>query len=329
LYRYSQRAKIFFRVAKERSATLGASLFCWFTYLCFYRKFNPVLTGTEVPGICRMNYIEVQLTVSAEYTEMLMAELAELGFESFVETDEGLEAYIPELDFSEESLHEMLARYQSVTAIGHSWKALEKKNWNEEWERSYEPIEVGRDVRVRALFHEPDDRFRFELLITPKMSFGTGHHETTWLVMNEQLSLPHQGLDVLDVGCGTGILAILARKLGAAELLAFDIDEWAVENTRENFSLNEISESAEVFQGTITEVPEHRRFGGILANINRNILLNEIPRYVQHLLPAGWLVVSGFYETDAPDIIRCAEAQGLTCQRMQTRNQWATVVFTS
>ncbi len=276
-----------------------------------------------------MNYIEVQLTVSAEYTDMLMAELAELGFESFVETDEGLEAYIPEPDFSEMGLHEMLARYQPVTAIGHSWKALEKKNWNEEWERSYEPIEVGRDVRVRAQFHEPDERFRYELLITPKMSFGTGHHETTWLVMNEQLSLPHQGLDVLDVGCGTGILAILARKLGAAELLAFDIDEWAVENTRENFSLNEISESAEVFQGTITDVPEGRRFGGILANINRNILLNEIPRYVQHLLPAGWLVVSGFYETDAPDIIRCAEAQGLTCQRMQTRNQWATVVFTS
>ncbi len=256
-----------------------------------------------------------------------MAELAELGFESFVETDEGLDAYIVEADFVEEKVSELLARYQATTAIGYSWQALEKKNWNEEWERAYEPIEVGEAIRVRALFHESDARFTHELLITPKMSFGTGHHETTWLVMNEQLSLPHMKIDILDVGCGTGILAILARKLGAAKLLAFDIDEWAVENTQENFSLNEVTDHAEVFQGTITEVPAERRFGGILANINRNILLNEIPRYVQHLLPGGWLVVSGFYETDAPDIIRCAEGQGLIFQRSNTRNQWATVVF--
>jgi ribosomal protein L11 methyltransferase len=299
------------------------------TFACYQMNLTnwPV---TKEAGTLSMNYLEVQLTVSPEYTDILMAELAELGFESFVETDEGLEAYIPENDFEEESLRNLLAKYQSITAIGHSWKALEKKNWNEEWERSYEPIEVGKDVRVRALFHEPDDRFRYELLITPKMSFGTGHHETTWLVMNEQLSLPHQRLAILDVGCGTGILAILARKLGAVDLLAFDIDEWAVENTRENFSLNGITDQgAEVFEGTIAGVSAERKFGGILANINRNILLNEIPRYVQHLLPAGWLVVSGFYEGDAPDIIRCAEAEGLIFQRMNTRNQWATVVFTS
>jgi ribosomal protein L11 methyltransferase len=275
-----------------------------------------------------LNYLELKLTLSPDFTEILMAELAELGFESFVETDEGLDAYIVENDFNEKSLREVLAKYQAIKAIGYSWQALEKKNWNEEWERGYEPIEVGLAIRVRALFHEPDGRFEHELLITPKMSFGTGHHETTWLVMNEQLSLPHAHADILDVGCGTGILAILARKLGAGTLLAFDIDEWAVENTRENFSLNEVTEQAEVFQGTITGVPAERRFGGILANINRNILLNEIPRYVQHLLTGGWLVVSGFYENDAPDIIRCAEAQGLTFQRMNTRNQWATVVFT-
>jgi ribosomal protein L11 methyltransferase len=274
-----------------------------------------------------MSYLELKLTLSPDFTEILMAELAELGFESFVETDEGLDAYIVETDFAEEKVSELLARYQGITAIGYSWQSLEKKNWNEEWERTYEPIEVGEAIRVRALFHESDARFTHELLITPKMSFGTGHHETTWLVMNEQLSLPHKQIDILDVGCGTGILAILARKLGAATLLAFDIDEWAVENTRENFSLNEVTDHADVFQGTITEVPTERRFGGILANINRNILLSEIPRYAQHLLPGGWLVVSGFYETDAPDIIRCAETQGMIFQRMNTRNQWATVVF--
>ncbi|TDB68964.1 50S ribosomal protein L11 methyltransferase [Arundinibacter roseus] len=277
-----------------------------------------------------MNHVELQLTLSPDYTDILMAELAELGYESFVETDEGLHAYILEEDFDETQLISLLAKYQAFSAIGHSWKTLERVNWNEEWERSYEPIEVGEAVRVRALFHAPDERFKYELLITPKMSFGTGHHETTWLVMNEQLSLPHQNLDVLDVGCGTGILAILARKLGAKRLLAFDIDEWAVENTRENFSLNSITDSlAEVFQGTITDVQPELRFGGILANINRNILLNEIKTYVQHLLPGGWLVVSGFYETDAPDIIQCTEKEGLIFERMNTRNQWATVVFKS
>ena len=274
-----------------------------------------------------MNHLEVKLILSPEYTEIVMAELAELGFESFVETDDGLDAYISENEFSEENIQEMLARYQPMTPIDFSWQRLEKKNWNAEWESNYAPIEVGDAVRVRALFHEPDARFRHELVITPKMSFGTGHHETTWLVMNEQLGLSHAGRAVLDVGCGTGILAILARKLGAAELLAFDIEEWAVENTRENFSLNEATKRAEVFQGTIADVPTDRRFGGILANINRNILLSEIPRYAQYLTPDGWLVVSGFYETDAPDIIAKAESIGLTFQRMNTRNQWAMVVF--
>ncbi|GHB54078.1 50S ribosomal protein L11 methyltransferase [Persicitalea jodogahamensis] len=274
-----------------------------------------------------MNHIELNLTLSPEYAEILMAELAEMGYESFVETDTGLDAYIPESDFSEEKLQETLARYQPVAPVRFSWQVLEKKNWNAEWESNYAPIEVGDAVRVRALFHEPDARFRHELVITPKMSFGTGHHETTWLVMNEQLSLPHAGRAVLDVGCGTGILAILARKLGAADLLAFDIEEWAVENTRENFSLNEATEQSEVFQGTIDDVPFDQRFGGILANINRNILLNEVPRYAQHLLPGGWLVVSGFYEIDAPDIIAKAESSGLSYKRMNTRNQWAMVVF--
>lgn len=274
-----------------------------------------------------MNYVELSLTIAPDYTDILTAELAEVGYESFVETDEGLNAYITEDLFDEAALEAVIAKYQIFTAIAHSWKALEKKNWNEEWERSYEPIEVGTAVRVRAQFHEPDDRFTYDLLITPKMSFGTGHHATTWLVMNEQLSLPHTGLDIMDVGCGTGILAILGRKLGARSILAFDIDEWAVENTRENFALNGLEQDAEVFQGTITDVPLDRQFGGILANINRNILLSEIPRYVQHLLPGGWLVVSGFYEMDEPDIVQCALENGLTKVRTDTRHEWATVVF--
>ena len=133
--------------------------------------------------------------------------------------------------------------------------------------------------------------------------------------------------DAIDVGCGTGILAILASKLGAQSLLGFDIDEWAVENTAENFAMNGLGAEAEVFKGTINEVPVDRKFGGILANINRNILLDEIPKYVSHLLPGGWLVTSGFYEMDQADIESCGAENGLTKLRSNTRNQWATVIF--
>lgn len=274
-----------------------------------------------------MNYVELELQLHPDFTEILTAELAEIGFESFVETDEGLQAYIQEELFDENVLNVLITKYKDTAEISASWKSLERKNWNEEWEKSYEPIEVGDRVRVRAVFHEPDPRFQYDLLIQPKMSFGTGHHETTWLVMNEQLHLPHERLSIMDVGCGTGILAILASKLGATSLLGFDIDEWAVENTRENFAMNNLPETAEVFLGTINEVPFARQFGGILANINRNILLAEIPKYVAHLEKDGWLVTSGFYETDQADIERCAEENGLKKIRSNTRNQWATVVF--
>ncbi|WP_025762582.1 50S ribosomal protein L11 methyltransferase [Dyadobacter tibetensis] len=274
-----------------------------------------------------MNYIEVSIQVESDFSEILMAELGNIDYESFVETDDGLLAYIQEELFSEVSLLEVVEKYRELTEITSGWKLMERRNWNEEWENSYAPIEVGRDIRIRAVFHDPDPSFTYDLLIQPKMSFGTGHHETTWLVMNEQLSLPHQDVAVMDVGCGTGILAVLAHKLGATDLLGFDIDEWAVENSMENFAMNGLPADSEVIKGTIKDVSPERMFGGILANINRNILLAEIPAYVSHLKPGGWLVTSGFYEHDRPDIESCGLANGLKVLRTQSRNQWATVVF--
>ncbi|RYF07605.1 MAG: 50S ribosomal protein L11 methyltransferase, partial [Oxalobacteraceae bacterium] len=200
-----------------------------------------------------MNYTEVQLTVSPDFADILTAELAELNFESFVETDEGLNAYIPEADFDADALRELVAKYTPMTAIAYQVNSLEKRNWNAEWERDYEPIEVANTVRVRASFHQPDPAFRYDLVINPKMSFGTGHHETTAMMMEQQLALDFTGKAVLDVGSGTGILAVLAARMGAASVLAFDIEEWAVENARENADLNDCPQIT-VFQGTIADV---------------------------------------------------------------------------
>ena len=205
-----------------------------------------------------MNYLELQLRLSPDYTDILTAELAELGFDSFVETDEGLNAYIIEPDFDEKAVQVLVAKYADQTAIAYNVHSLEKRNWNAEWERDYEPIEVASQVRVRASFHEKDARFRYDIVINPKMSFGTGHHETTAMMLEQQLALDFAGKTVLDVGSGTGILAILAAKMGAKAVLAFDIEEWAVENARENAELNECPQIT-VFQGTIEDVDPDRQ----------------------------------------------------------------------
>ena len=273
-----------------------------------------------------MNYTELQLTVSPDFTDILTAELSELGFESFVETDEGLNAYIIETDFNEPALQEVIAKYADQTAIAYEVNSLEKKNWNAEWEKAYEPIEVADQVRVRASFHESDVRFRYDIVINPKMSFGTGHHETTAMMLEHQLGLDFAGKSVLDVGSGTGILAVLAAKMGARDVLAFDIEEWAVENARENADLNKCPQIT-VFQGTIDDVDPSDHYDIILANINRNVLLAEIPLYTSLLTDNGHLLVSGFYETDAPDIAQKAMETGLTTSNTLVRNQWTSLVF--
>lgn len=274
-----------------------------------------------------MNYTEVQLTVSPDFADILTAELAELNFESFVETDEGLNAYVQEADFDPEALRELVAKYSPITAIAYQINSLEKRNWNAEWERDYEPIEVANTVRVRASFHQPDPAFRYDLVINPKMSFGTGHHETTAMMMEQQLALDFTGKAVLDVGSGTGILAVLAARMGAASVLAFDIEEWAVENARENADLNDCPQIT-VFQGTIADVDPTTRYEVVLANINRNVLLAEIPTYTTRLQPGGALLVSGFYQHDAADIRQCAIDAGLTPGTALTLRDWSSLLFT-
>lgn len=273
-----------------------------------------------------MDFIELRITVDSTYVDIVMAELAEIGYDTFLETEQGVHAYISASRFEEAALQEIGQKYIVFTDMQYQFSTLEKKNWNEEWERNYQPIRISNQCLVRASFHQVDESFAYEIVINPKMSFGTGHHETTALMLENQLTVLHTRKRVLDVGCGTGILAIMAAKLGASAVHAVDTDEWAVENARENVALNGFSDIT-VQQGTIQDMATPDQYDIILANINRNVLLEEIYGYARLLAQHGKLLLSGFYATDMPDIEQVAFTQGLIKQSVQTKNLWALAVF--
>ena len=268
-----------------------------------------------------MDYIQVSITCLEEYREILIAELAAVGFDSFLETDSGLEAYVPQDLFARASFDEVIATYREPAALTVVEGILPKVNWNEEWEKNYDPIEVDQLVYVRASFHAPKPGFRYEIVINPKMSFGTGHHATTFQLLSMQGKIDHQGKRVLDVGSGTGILAIMAHLLGAKQVEAFDIDSWCVDNGNENFDLNGVS--TRMGLGTIREVNPQGPYELILANINKNVLLDELAIYSGLLTSQGLLLLSGFYSEDIADLVQAASAQGLTLTMQTTKDNWA------
>ncbi|MGL4629852.1 MAG: 50S ribosomal protein L11 methyltransferase [Leadbetterella sp.] len=270
------------------------------------------------------NFIEIDVNVSPEFSEIILAELAEIGFDSFMESNSGILGYIEEENLNDVELKHIFESYASKTSLFYSLKKVEKQNWNEEWESSFQPIDVDGKIYVRATFHEAKNN-PIDIIITPKMSFGTGHHETTYQVMQLQLLYDHKEKSVLDVGTGTGILAILASKLGSNKIHAFDIDDWSVENTIENIELNH-SKNISVSKGTIKDQIKEK-YDIVLANINRNILLDEMNSYVDFMKPNGKLFVSGFYDLDAQDIINHAGRLNLRLLQQSTRNQWAALVF--
>ena len=273
-----------------------------------------------------MDFIEVTLKVNADFADILTAELGELGFDAFVETEDGFSAYIDEDKFSEDALQEMLARYADFVQVTYAVQKIERQNWNEEWERNFDPLFIGDQVSVRASFHEKPDNAKYDIVINPKMSFGTGHHETTTLMIENQLTLDHQGKRVLDMGCGTGILAIMAGELGASEIVAVEIEDWTVENARENAELNNYA-SIDVRLGGAETIEGDEPYDIILANINRNVLLEDMPAYKAVLAPKGWLLLSGFYTEDLPVIQERATELGLNYTSHRVKNNWVSVIF--
>ncbi|MHC2991300.1 50S ribosomal protein L11 methyltransferase [Pontibacter sp. HJ8] len=273
-----------------------------------------------------MNFIEVALQVAPDFADILIAEMAELGFDTFEDTAEGFNAYINEAKFDQEALDEMLARYTDIMQVAYQVQRIEQQNWNEEWERNFEQLFIADQVSVRASFHEKPANAKYDIVINPKMSFGTGHHETTTLMIENQLTLDHQGKRVLDMGCGTGILAIMAGELGAADIIAVEIEDWTVENARENAQLNNYP-GIDVRLGGAETIEGEKPFDIILANINRNVLLEDMPAYVTVLKPAGTLLLSGFYTEDLPALQERATELGLNYVSHRVKNNWVSAIF--
>lgn len=271
-----------------------------------------------------MNFIELEVIANPEISEIILAELSQLPFDTFEETDSGIKAYTEEGSFDIAAVEEIINRYQALGDIQYSTKSIEKVNWNEEWEKNFSPIKVHDQIHVRATFHDRDDSFPYEIIIEPKMSFGTGHHDTTHQILQAQLEIDHKDKIVLDAGTGTGILAIMAKKLGASKVYANDIDQWCVDNSHENYSLNNCQDIVTEL-GTV-EIFDNLKVDVLLANINKNVLLSEMSMYSVLLNSGGIIVFSGFYEDDVKYITAAAAENDITIQRHTVQNKWAAAV---
>ena len=268
----------------------------------------------------------LQVVCDPEFSEILMAEIAEAGFDTFIEIEKGFEAYVEGNEFDQSQLDHIQEKYKHVNPLLFFHDRIEKKNWNEEWEKNVEPIIVDDKCLIRASFHKIEKKYSYEIIITPKMSFGTGHHQTTHLMISHQMKMDHQNKRVMDAGCGTAILAIMAYKLGAKEVEAFDIDEWSVENGEENVENNQCK-NIHIQLGKINEVKLEGKFDIILANINKNILLAEMSQYAFFLNSGGQLLLSGFYDVDIDDLLQEARKYGLNEQAHDVRESWASLLL--
>ena len=257
-------------------------------------------------------------------SEILVAELGELPFESFVDTEFGITAYIQKNLWNENIIDDLFILDNPDFVISYKIEEIDQVNWNEEWEKNFEPIDVDGNCHVRAPFHPKTDA-EFDIIIEPKMSFGTGHHETTHMMIQHLLETDVRGMKTLDMGCGTAILAILAEMKGAKPIDAIDIDNWCYLNSIENAERNNCK-NITVYEGDAALLKD-KKYDLIIANINRNILLNDMQAYVDCLNPNGTILFSGFYEDDIPFIDASCVEKGLTYIKKFQRNNWVSLKY--
>ena len=257
--------------------------------------------------------------------DMFMELLGEIGFDSFMDTDEGFDAFCQEPLLNDEELNDIMQMEQFANVKLIKKELIPDQDWNATWEASYEPVIINEFCRIRAPFHKVEGSYKYDLIIEPKMSFGTAHHETTSQIIELMLQSDFTGQNLLDMGSGTGVLAILAKKLGSAMTVAIDNDEWAYRNALDNIRV--IEENDIIVELGDASSLNDRQFDVILANINRNILLRDMKEYVKCLVDGGKIFFSGCYEEDLGLITKEAERLGLTYSNHMTKNNWTAAVF--
>jgi ribosomal protein L11 methyltransferase len=273
-----------------------------------------------------MYHTRLTVHCDPQFSEILIAEISQAGFDSFLENENGFEAYAEVDRFDQFQVDEIKKKYNQVKPLEFSWDRIEKKNWNEEWERGYEPIIVNDQCVIKAEFHNIEKEYPYTITITPKMSFGTGHHQTTYLMIQSQLEIDHKDKMVMDAGCGTAILSIMAAKRGAQQVDAFDIDEWSVINGKENIEVNGCT-NISIRQGEISNLTFNHNYDLVLANINKNILMKELPQYVSYLNPNGQILLSGFYEKDIHELVARAHQYNLKHVSSEVLDNWASLLL--
>jgi len=273
--------------------------------------------------MCMNKYIQVEIqTISTEQSELLMAELSVIGFEGFEEDENLLKAFIPEKDFAETLIDEIAARNE----VSYYQTTIEETNWNAVWESNFEPVTIENFVGIRAHFHESIKGVEHEIVITPKMSFGTGHHATTFMMIQQMKEIDFANKKVFDFGTGTGILAILAERLGAEKILAVDNDDWSIENTKENLERNNC---VKVDLKKADDASMNENFDIVLANINKNVILENFLLLTQQLKPGGVLLLSGLLEEDEKDILSAAGKFSLLLRKITKNSNWISLRFSS
>lgn len=263
-----------------------------------------------------MNTIQISIACIGEEQDILISQLNELGATGFEQTETHLLAYFNALDFDSHGVNQL------VSAYPHEVNEIAEQNWNAVWESSFQPVQVGTFCGIRADFHEPMEGVELEIVITPKMSFGTGHHATTHMMVEQMKDMDFKGKEVFDFGTGTGILAILAEKLGASNIDAIDVDDWSIENTRENAQRNHCNR----IDVQLTSLLPQKVYDIILANINRNVILQYMRGLDQIIKPDGFILFSGLLKEDGQVIINACTKMGFSLQKQTERNNWVSLL---